>query len=845
MTARILPASIEEQMKTSYLDYAMSVIIARAVPDVGDGLKPVQRRILFAMQELGLFHNTPYKKSARVVGEVLGKYHPHGDVSVYDALVRLAQDFTMRYPLVDGQGNFGSLDGDPPAAMRYTEVRLAAISDEVLADIGKETVDFVPNFDNSLKEPVVLPSRLPNLLVNGSSGIAVGMATNIPPHNLTEICHGIVYLVDHPDASLDDLLGLVKGPDFPTGAIIMGDEGIRSAYATGRGQITLRARTTIEESGGRPQLIITELPYQVNKAVLVSRIAELAREKKISGISEVRDESDRQGVRVVVELKKEARPEHVLNALFRYTSMQQGFFINMLALVQGQPRLLSLKEALQYFIDFRFNVLKRRSEYELRLAKERLHILDGLRIALDNIDQVINLIRSAANAEAARGALMTTLGLSVAQSQAILDMQLRRLANLERQKILDEYEEVGAKIGYLEGLLADPIKILTLLKEDIFELIEKHGDPRRTAISREQAITFAEEDLIPHQDLIVFVTRRGYVKSVPLSIHRVQQRGGRGISGMSIRESDLVKLVLAADSHDNILFLTTRGRLFSLKCYDLPSDSSRSGKGAALANFFPIGEDETVSYALPVREFLDDSYIILATAKGEFKRMPLGQFNNVRSSGIIAMDLAPGDEIVAATIAGSEDEIIALSQKSQAIRFASAEIRVSHRASGGVRGISRASDDRVVGLDTIVAGGFLLTVTSQGYGKLTPLNSYPVQHRGGKGVSSFKLSEKTGEITAARVVRKDQSIILVSASGIVTLIRSMGEGLRNYIPVQGRRRHGARLVRLDEGDILQAVTCFGEPGTFPPTRSTDRPQDSSESPFLLESEDILSSETQG
>ena len=808
MTSRLLPVSIEEQMRTSYLDYAMSVIVARALPDVRDGLKPVQRRILFAMGEIGLFHSTPYKKSARVVGEVLGKYHPHGDAPVYEALVRLAQDFTMRYPLVDGQGNFGSLDDDPPAAMRYTEVRLAAISEEVLADIDRETVDFAPNFDNSLKEPVVLPSRLPNLLVNGSSGIAVGMATNIPPHNLVEVCQGLAHLIDHPEATLEELLDFVRGPDFPTGAIIMGDEGIKSAYATGRGRIILRARAALSEASGRSQIVVTEVPYQVNKAALVARIAELAREKKIVGISEVRDESDRQGVRVVVELKKEAQPEQVLNALFRYTAMQQGFFVNMLALVDGQPRLLSLKEALRYFIDFRVEVLRRRSEFDLRLARDRAHILDGLKIALDNIDRVISLIRSAESAEAARQSLIGTFGLSLAQSQAILDMQLRRLANLERQKILDEYADVQARIVYLEDLLADPSKILALLKSEILDLAGKYGNPRRTEISTEQAITFADEDLIPHQDFFVFLTRRGFVKKVPLSIHRVQQRGGRGVTGMVTREADLVRLILMADSHDSILFFTTRGRVFSLKCYEVPSDSSRVGKGVALANLFPIAEDERVSCALSVREFVDESYLILATARGEVKRMPARQFASVRSSGVIAIDLEEGDEVADAAVAGAGDEVIIVSRMGRAIRFPSSEIRVSQRTSGGVKGIRMADADSVVALGVASDEALLLVVTAQGYGKLTSLAEYPVQRRGGKGVSSFKLTPKTGEVAVAKVLKREQSIALVSASGITTLIKASGEGLRNSIPIQSRRRQGARLVRLDEGDNLQAVTCL-------------------------------------
>ncbi len=805
---RVRPIKIEDEMRSSYLDYAMSVIVSRALPDVRDGLKPVHRRILYAMNGMGLSHSSPHKKSARVVGEVLGKYHPHGDASVYDAMVRMAQDFSMRHVLIDGQGNFGSVDNDPPAAMRYTEVRLSEIAEQMLVDIEKETVDFMPNFDDSLKEPVVLPSRLPNLLVNGSSGIAVGMATNIPPHNLGEVCDAICHLIDNPGATVDELVQFVKGPDFPTGGIILGQEGIRSAYATGHGRIVVQAKAYSESVAGREQIVVTQLPYQVNKAALVERIAELVKEKKISGVSELRDESDRQGMRIVIELRKEAQPRQVLNNLYKYTQMQQAFFVNMLALVSGQPRVLSLKEALQHYIDFRHEVITRRSRYELRVAKDRAHILEGLKIALDNIDRVIATIRAAKTADEARSKLMKNFGLSQAQAQAILDMQLRRLAGLERRKLLDEYAEVLKAIAYLEELLASPKRMLLLIKEEVGELKSKFADPRRSEISLEGVVDFSEEDLIPHQEMVVTLSERGFVKRVPSRTYTLQHRGGRGIIGMVTREQDAVRFLVVADTHDNLLFFTNRGKVFCLKCHEITADSSRIGKGVSLVNLFPIAEVEKVTAMVALSGFTRGDYLLMATNQGEIKKTSVDSFSCVRSSGLIAMDLARGDGLVAACVGSDKDEVILVMQKGQSIRFPVSELRASLRASGGVRAVRLEAGDQVIGMDIIRPEAFLLVVTSGGYGKLTSLESYPRQHRAGGGVKTFKVTEKTGELTAARVVTRNQQLMIISANGIITYTPVTEKDPRKGITVQGRSTQGVRLMRLEEGDSVVAIAAF-------------------------------------
>ena len=804
------PINIEDEMSSSYLDYAMSVIVSRALPDVRDGLKPVQRRILYAISELGLTHAGPHKKSARIVGEVLGKYHPHGDAPVYEAMVRMAQDFSMRYVLVDGQGNFGSVDDDPPAAMRYTEARLTKIAGEMLVDIDKETVAFMPNFDNSLKEPKVLPTRLPNLLVNGSAGIAVGMATNIPPHNLGEVCDSISYLIDNPDATVDELTQFVKGPDFPTAGIILGGDGIKNAYATGHGRVVVRAKAHLADmpGAGRRQIIVTELPYQTNKAALVERIADLVKDRKIEGISGLRDESDRQGMRVVIELKREAQPRQVLNNLYRHTAMQSTFFINMLALVDGQPRVLSLKEMLQYYTDFRHEVITRRSRFDLKVAKARAHILEGLKIALDNIDRVIAIIRKAETAEAAKSGLMSGFGLSQTQAQAILDMQLRRLANLERRKLLDEYAEVLKTISYLEDLLANPRRILLLIKEEISQLKSQYADPRRTAISEEEVVEFREEDLIPHQSVVVTLSNRGFVKRVPAKSYRSQHRGGKGIIGMVTREADAVRLLAVADTHDNLLFFTNRGRVFHLKCYEIPADSSRVAKGTAVVNLFSIVGDEKITAMIALANFTSGVYLLMATRNGEIKKTAVDNFASVRSNGLIAMDLESADELVAACLATDQDDVLLVTEQGQSIKFAVSSLRAVSRTSGGVRGIRLGLGDQVVAMDIVPRDAYVLAVTTGGFGKLTTGTGYPKQHRAGGGVTTFKLTEKTGKVAAAKVVSLSQQAMIISAEGIVIQTPVKEKDPRQGITILGRSTQGVRLMRLDPGDMVVAIACF-------------------------------------
>ncbi len=800
----VKPVKIEDEVRTSYIDYAMSVIVSRALPDVRDGLKPVHRRILYAMNELGLRYNTPFRKCARIVGDVLGKYHPHGDSSVYEALVRLAQDFSMRYPLVQGQGNFGSLDNDPPAAMRYTEARLAAISQEMLADLDKDTVDFTPNFDDTLKEPVVLPVRLPNLLVNGSSGIAVGMATNIPPHNLSEICKAIEFLIDNPEATADDLIQFVPAPDFPTGGIIVGQEEIKKAYITGRGKVIIRARTHIEDMAkGREQIVVTEVPYQTNKAELVEKIATLVKDKKIEGISDLRDESDRQGMRIVIELRKDTHSEQVLNNLYKYTAMQSSFFINMLALVDRQPRVLSLKEALQYFIDFRHEVITRRSQFELKQAKERAHILEGLKIALDHIDEVIATIRGSINAEAARSELMTKFGLSQVQAQAILDMQLRRLAALERQKIIDEYTEILKTIAYLEDLLANPKKVLFLVKEETLQLNSKYGDERKTQLSEEELEDFRDEDLIPHQEMVVTLGTRGYVKRVPSSAYRLQHRGGRGTAGMPTKVEDIPRIFLLADTHDTLLFFTSRGKVFPLKCHRIPQDTSRTGKGIPVINLLSLTSDEYVTTAIKA-DFTPGNYLFLATRKGKVKRTSIDKFISMKSNGLLCISMEDGDELIAAGVAMDGDEVILISEKGQSIRFTSDSIRASSRTSQGVRGMRLSQDDNIVSLVVIHPDDYLLTVTSRGYGKFSPTNAYPVQHRGGKGLLTHKIGVKEGKVVAAKLTSPSEELMLISNQGIIIRIPMAN------VRIQKRTTRGVSLMKLDPTNEVISIACLSE-----------------------------------
>jgi DNA gyrase subunit A len=812
VTGNVRPVNIEDEMRGSYLDYAMSVIVSRALPDVRDGLKPVHRRILYAMNDMGLRPNGPHRKSAGIVGEVLGKYHPHGDSSVYDAMVRMAQDFSMRYPLVDGQGNFGSVDDDPPAAMRYTEARLAKIAEEMLVDIEKETVDFMSNFDDRLQEPRVLPARLPNLLLNGSSGIAVGMATNIPPHNLNEICDAIAYLIENPQATIEELTKYVKGPDFPTAGIIQGREGIRNAYATGHGKVVVRAKAHITSvsAAGKRQIIVSELPYQTNKASLVEHIAELVKDKKIEGISDLRDESDRQGMRVVIELKRDSQPQQVLNNLFKHTTMQSSFFVNMLALVDGQPKVISLKEALQAYVDFRREVITRRSRYELKQAKARAHILEGLRIALDNIDAIIKTIRESETAEAARKNLMTRFGLSQLQTQAILDMQLRRLASLERQKIQDEYAEVVKTIAYLEDLLANPRRILALIKEEVTDLKSKYGDKRRTEIVDQASLDFSEEDLIPHERVVVTLSSRGFIKRIPSRHYALQHRGGKGIIGQVTREEDAVMILTVADTHDDLFFFTDRGKVFYLKCHEIPAGSTRTSKGLAIINLLSITERERVTAMVATTGLMVGTYMVMATKMGEIKKTAVDKFTAVRSSGLIAMDLAEGDELVSVCLAKDKDDVIIVTRQGQSIRFDVKSLRAASRTSGGVRAMRVAAGDGIISMDRAVAEGYVLVVTQNGYGKVTPVDQYPRQHRSGSGVRTFKIVDKTGDVTASRVVTLQQQVMLVSAEGMMTRTPVKEEDPRKGITTQGRSTQGVRVMTLDEGDKLVAITTFEE-----------------------------------
>ena len=796
----VKPIDIEKEMKSSYLDYAMSVIVSRALPDARDGLKPVQRRVLFAMDGLGLRYNSPYKKSARIIGEVMGKYHPHGDAPIYESMVRMAQDFSLRYTLVAGQGNFGSIDNDPPAAMRYTEARLSHIAEEMLVDIEKNTVDLAQNFDGSLQEPSVLPARLPNLLVNGSSGIAVGMTTNIPPHNLGEICDAIAYLIDNPEATAEELMELVKGPDFPTAGIIWGKGGIDNAYTTGQGKIVLRAKADeLLGKGGKRQIVVTELPYQVNKAALIGRIAELARTKKISGITEVRDESDREGMRIVIELRKEAQAQQVLNNLYKHTAMQSAFHINMVALLDGQPKVITLKQALTSYIDFRFQVITRRSRFELDKAKDRAHILEGFKIALDNLDQVIKIIRQSQTVEVARAELMAALALSQVQAQTILDMPLRRLTRLEQGKITDEYAAVIKNISYLEDLLANPRKVFSLIAQDAEELKSKYGDPRRTVVKTEEIEEFRTEDLIPHETMVVTFTNNGFIKRIPASTYRLQRRGGKGVTGMVTRGDDTVNHILVADTHDSLLFFTSTGKVYCLKCYEVPQDSSRMSKGIAVVNLLPIDLRDEVTVLLALASFPADKFLLMATRAGAIKKTRLSEFASIRRNGLIAMGLKNEDKLVSVGMVADEDEVILVSQNGQAIRFQVKNLRTASRTSGGVRGI-RLLDDYVVGMGIVVPDAYVLTVTEKGFGKLTPTRNYPVHNRGGKGVRAYRVNPTTGNLAVSKLVSRQGSLVMLSANGHVVNIPV------EQISIQGRGGRGAKLMGLAEDDSVVSAT---------------------------------------
>ena len=802
----IQQVDIDAQMRTAYLDYAMSVIVARALPDARDGLKPVHRRILYAMQDMGIRANSSYKKSARIVGEVLGKYHPHGDAAVYETMARMAQDFSMRYLLVDGQGNFGSVDGDAPAAMRYTEARLHRMAEELLADIEKDTVDFGPNFDDSLEEPLVLPARIPNLLMNGAAGIAVGMATNIPPHNLRELADAISYLIDNyetiEEISLEELMKRVPGPDFPTGGIIVGREGIESAYGTGRGRLVVRGVAHIEESGksGRHEIIITEIPYQVNKASLIERIAELVREGRLDQISDLRDESDQRGMSIVIELKRGAQPRKVLNQLYKYTALQSTFGVQMLALVDGEPRMLPLKRALQIFIEHRQTVIVRRTNFELAKARARQHILDGYLIALANLDAVIKTIRESQDADEAKSNLMTRFKLSELQAQAILDLQLRRLAALERQKIEEEHRQVADLIASLEDLLAHPKKILALIQTDLRELAEKYGDDRRTRIAADASEDLREEDLVQDEAVLISLTERGYVKRVAASAFRSQSRGGRGVMGHTTKDEDEVIMLIPARSLDSMLFFSDRGKVYSEKVYQIP-DADRSAKGIPLVNVLSLGADERVTAAIAVSDFAAHGFCVLATTRGKVKRVNMEEFASVRPSGLIAMTLEEGDYLAWARPTSGKDEVIFVTQKGQALRFSEEKVRPMGRQAAGVQGIRLTDGDSVTSMDVVDAEGALLVVTTGGFGKQTPLKEYSPKGRATQGIATIdqKALEEIGRIAAARVVRKDDDLTIITANGVALRLKVKD------IKQSGRATRGVHLIKPQENDFVASV----------------------------------------
>ncbi|MCI0813247.1 MAG: DNA gyrase subunit A [Chloroflexi bacterium] len=806
----IKPTNIEDEMRTSYLDYAMSVIVSRALPDVRDGLKPVQRRILYAMDGLGMRPNVAYKKSARLVGEVLGKYHPHGDSSVYDAMVRMAQDFSLRLPLVDGQGNFGSVDNDPPAAMRYTEARLSAVAEEMLVNIEQETVDFAENFDGTLREPTVLPARLPNLLINGASGIAVGMATNIPPHNPTEICNAVIKLIEDPDISVEGLMKIVKGPDFPTGATIMGGEGIRNAYMTGRGQIIVRAKALIEpmERGNRMQIIVSELPYQVNKAAMVEKIAMLAKDKRLDGISEIRDESDRDGMRVVIELRAGTQPMVILNNLYKLTPMQSSFSANMLALVGGMPRIITLKYALQEFVEFRRVVVRRRSEYELRRARDRAHILAGLRIAVGNLDAVIALIRAAADTAAARDALMARFDLDEAQAQAILDMQLRRISSLERERLENEYQELQRTIQGLEELLADDAKIMAVVKQETEELKKKFGSKRLTDISLD-AHDISREELEAHEQIVVTLSKGGYVKRISADTYRSQHRGGRGVVSMNTRDDDPVNHILVVDTHETLLFFTNRGRVLKMTAYELRPDTSRNTRGVPLVNLIQLSDNEQVSALVGVDDLEEEeTFFVLGTRKGSVKRMALKEMSNIRPSGIIIMNLRSDDELVSVRIAKEDDDVIMVSEQGMSIRYPVAQVTTRQRAAGGLKGMVLSAKDRLVAMDIIKpdSDSRLLVISRLGFGKLTPIGDYRRQGRGGKGIKTFNIRTKTGTVAAAEIVDDSKEVYVVSEQAQV-LRTSLSE-----ISSMGRSTQGVTIFKPQPGDAVASIACVSDLG---------------------------------
>jgi DNA gyrase subunit A len=821
---QVVPTNIEDEMRSSYMDYAMSVIIGRALPDARDGFKPVHRRVLFTMHETKSFHNSPYKKSARIVGDVMGKYHPHGDAAIYDTMVRMAQDFSMRYLLVDGQGNFGSVDGDAAAAMRYTEVRMTRIAEEMLADIEKETVDMVPNYDGSLEEPSVLPSRVPQLLINGSSGIAVGMSTNIPPHNLTEVIDGTIALIRNPDLTVADLMEHIPGPDFPTGGLILGTAGIRAAYETGRGAVKMQARAEVEgdRKGERTAIVVTEIPYLVNKAKLLERIAELHKEKRIEGIHDMRDESDRDGMRIVIELKKDADAQVVLNQLYTMTPMQSTFNVIMLAISRGRPVLLTLKEALNEFIHHRKDVVTRRSLYELRKAQEREHILLGYQIAIDNLDEVIALIRASRNPEEARTSLMTRFGLSEVQAKAILDLRLERLTRMERDKILLELEEIRRLIGRLREILGSDAVLMDVIVAELEEIRAKYGDDRRSEMTEDEG-EIDLEDLIPVEDMVVTVSAQGFIKRTPTAVYRSQKRGGKGKSGMATREEDFVTDMFVASTHTWVLFFTDKGRAFRVRVYNIPQ-GSRTSKGRAMVNLLNLAGDERVRAILPVDDFGPGHSFVFATKKGVVKRTEVVLFKNIRSSGLNAIRLDPDDDLIAVRLAADEDHVLLFTRQGKSIRFAIEDVRSIGRDTRGVRGMTLKSNDCVVGMEVLTAGREILAVTERGYGKRTPADEYRIQRRGGTGILAMRANAKVGFVVGMRSVTDEDELILTSSGGTTIRVKV------SDISLIGRVTQGVRVMNVSGDERLVAVDVVVEKDDeqelpLDPEGSTLPPQD--------------------
>ena len=794
-----IPVYIEDEMKRSYMDYAMSVIVGRALPDIRDGLKPVHRRVLYAMRELGVDWNKPFKKSARVVGDVIGKYHPHGDVAVYDTIVRMAQDFSLRYPLIDGQGNFGSVDGDPPAAMRYTEVRLAKLARELLEDIDKDTVDFVPNYDGSLNEPSVLPARFPQALVNGSSGIAVGMATNIPPHNLSEVIDATIHLINNPDADVERLMSFLPGPDFPTGGFIYGKDGIVEAYRTGRGIIQVRARAYIEihPKTERESIIITEIPYMVNKAKLIERIADLVKDKKIEGVADLRDESDREGMRVVIDLKRDVSAKPILNYLFKHTQMQNTFGIIMLSIVNGQPKTLNIKDFLQEFIRFRQEVVTRRCRFELRKAEERLHILEGLKIALENLDEVIALIKASPSPQEARAGLVKRFGLTEVQAQAILDMRLQKLTALERDKLMEEHNALVKEVARLKEILSSGRLILDIIVDELEEIKKNYGDERRTEIIDKEA-EISLEDMIAEEDMVVTISHSGYIKRNPLTLFRIQRRGGKGMIGMGVREDDFVKHLFVASTKEYLLFFTDRGRVYWLKVHEIP-EASRVAKGKAVVNLLDLSAGERITAVLPVKDFKEDLYILMATKRGLIKKTPLIEYSHPRAGGIIGLALEENDELISVGLTDGDAEIFLATRLGLAIRFHEDQVRQTGRVSRGVKGITLGKGDEVVGMETIHDGRTILTVTERGYGKRSAVKEYRPQLRGGRGLINLKLTKKNGPVVGVAQVDDEDRVMLIAGRGKIIHIPVKG------IPVTGRNTQGVKLIDLDKNEVIVSM----------------------------------------